>query len=111
MVSAGFKFLCKSDLEESEAKEMASKNIMLNVFSIHKQILRAILGNKILQDKHGLVKEKEMSDVRKDLIVSTDRIISNILINLADSYPQAPASGGTPRMREVITEVNRVDDS
>ena len=39
-----------------------------------------------------------------------DNIVHNIMINLADSYPQAPASGGTPRMREVITEINRVDD-
>ena len=54
MVSAGFKFLCKSDLEESEAKEMASKNIMLNVFSIHKQVIKAIQGNTILMDSHGL---------------------------------------------------------
>ena len=39
-----------------------------------------------------------------------DNIVHNILINLADSYPQAPPSGGTPRMKEAITEVNRVDD-
>lgn len=39
-----------------------------------------------------------------------DNILHNILINLSDHYPQAPPSGGTPRMREVITEVNRVDD-
>ena len=69
VVSAGFKFLCKSDLEEGEAKEMASKNIMLNVFSIHKQVVRAIFGNKILLDKHGLMKENDMNDVREDLIV------------------------------------------
>lgn len=36
--------------------------------------------------------------------------MNDILVNLADNYPQAQASGGTPRMREVITEVNRVDD-
>ena len=48
--------------------------------------------------------------MREDLIVEVDNIVHNILINLADSYPQAPASGGTPRMREVITEVNRVDN-
>ena len=34
----------------------------------------------------------------------------NILINLADNFPQAPASGGTPRMRESINEINRTDD-
>ena len=30
-------------------------------------------------------------------------MLNNILINLADYYPQAPASGGTPKMREIIT--------
>ena len=43
-------------------------------------------------------------------MVEIDCILSNILVNLADSYPQAAASGGTPRMREAITEVNRSDD-
>ena len=44
------------------------------------------------------------------MILQIDNIITNILLNLADSYPQAAASGGTLRMREVIKEVNRVDD-
>lgn len=35
-------------------------------------------------------------------------MISNILVNLADLYPQAQATGGTPRMREVIAEMNRL---
>ena len=34
-------------------------------------------------------------------------MLRNILINLADNFPQAPASGGTPRMKEVINEVLR----
>jgi hypothetical protein len=45
------------------------------------------------------------------LVIQVDAILQNILVNLADMYPQAPPSGGTPRMREVITEVNRVDDT
>ena len=48
--------------------------------------------------------------MKADLIIETDNILHNILINVADNYPQAPISGGTPRMREVITEVNRLDD-
>ena len=32
------------------------------------------------------------------------------MVNLADYYPQAPITGGTLRMKEVINEVNRVDD-
>jgi hypothetical protein len=37
-------------------------------------------------------------------------MISDILVNLADLYPQAQPTGGTPRMREVIAEINRVED-
>jgi hypothetical protein len=43
--------------------------------------------------------------------MQVDNIFNNILINLGDNYPQAPPSGGTLRMREVINEVNRTDDS
>ena len=42
--------------------------------------------------------------------MKTDQIVKDILVNLADNYPQAPTTGGTPRMREVINEVNRMDD-
>ena len=35
---------------------------------------------------------------------------SNILRNLADSYPQAPIEGGTPRMKEAINPTNKVED-
>ena len=43
-----------------------------------------------------------------DLIVYLQRIMKNILVNLADYYPQAPITGGTLKMKEVINEVNRV---
>ena len=36
--------------------------------------------------------------------------LKDVLVNLADYYPQAPITGGTLRMKEVINEVNRVDD-
>ena len=36
--------------------------------------------------------------------------MNDILANLADNYPQAPPSGGTPRMRDVVFELNRVED-
>lgn len=36
--------------------------------------------------------------------------MSDVLVNLADNYPQAPAAGGTPRMRDVIMDLNRVED-
>ena len=51
-----------------------------------------------------------MEGMRFDLIVETDNILHNILINLADSFPQAPVSGGSIRMREVINEINRADN-
>jgi hypothetical protein len=43
-------------------------------------------------------------------MVDVEIIIHNILINLADSFPQAAASGGTPRMRDAIIDISRVDD-
>jgi len=96
--------MCKKDLEQLEAKEYASKNIMLNVHSIYKQIISA------LQDNHSFGKSIDMEEVRSHLIIEIDNILNNILVNLADSYPQAPISGGTPRMREVINDVNRSED-
>jgi len=44
------------------------------------------------------------------LIIHLERNIKGILVNLAEYYPQAPITGGTLRMKEVINEVNRVDD-
>lgn len=35
--------------------------------------------------------------------------MSDILVNLADNFPQAPPSGGTPRMRDAIIDLNRVE--
>ena len=52
----------------------------------------------------------DLDEMTNLLIIQIENILDNILINLADSYPQAPISGGTPRMREAINEVNRVED-
>ena len=43
VVSAGFKFLCKKELGEFEAKELAAKNTLLNIYSIHRQTIKSIL--------------------------------------------------------------------
>ena len=48
--------------------------------------------------------------LKQHLVMEVDNIVNNILLNAADYYPQAPASGGTPRMKGVITNVNRVDN-
>jgi hypothetical protein len=76
---------------------------MLNVHSIFRQTVKALEQTETL-------KGKNINELKDDLILKIDGFLNNILINLADSYPQAPISGGTPRMREVITEVNRVED-
>ena len=63
------------------------------------------MGNTFLN-----LSELNKERIKEDLILEIDNIIQNILKNLADSYPQAPISGGTPKMRKIIVEVNRVDD-
>ena len=42
IISAAFKFLCDGDLTEWEAKEYASKNILLNLNSILKATFKGI---------------------------------------------------------------------
>ena len=46
----------------------------------------------------------------QQLVYKADNMLSDILANLADNYPQAPPSGGTPRMRDAILELNRVEE-
>lgn len=48
--------------------------------------------------------------MRKQLAIEMDYMISDILVNLADSYPQAPAAGGTVRMRDAILDIKRVEE-
>ena len=45
------------------------------------------------------LQENQKELLKEDLILEVNNIVENILINLADSYPQAPISGGTPRMK------------
>ena len=44
------------------------------------------------------------------LTFDIDNLMSDILVNLADNFPQAPPSGGTPRMRDAIIDLNRLED-
>ena len=73
---------------------------MLNLQSLFKKTIEAVHGLNIKYDLK----------VDMDLIVYLQRIMKNILVNLADYYPQAPITGGTLKMKGVINEVNRVDD-
>ena len=49
-------------------------------------------------------------EIQYFLAARTENIYNNVLKNLADLYPQATPSGGTPRMKEVIAEINRTED-
>jgi len=36
-----------------------------------------------------------------------DHTLSQVLLNLSAYYPQAPPTGGTPRMREALLSIDR----
>jgi hypothetical protein len=107
VVSAAFRFLCKGELTEQEAKEYAAKNLMLNLHSVFSEVAATIKNNRLLRTK---ISEEQLQEIKQVLVIEVENMISNVLINLADLYPQAQASGSTPRMREVIAELNRLDD-
>lgn len=78
---------------------------MLNIRSIFKKCITAIQTNTLLSDKFS---ESHLLEMRKQLAIEMDYMISDIFVNLADSYPQAPAAGGTVRMRDAILDIKRV---
>ena len=106
VASVGFRYLCKGDLEESEAKEFASKNSILNLKALVRETMRSIEGCQPLKNLIKL----DLNSIKVDLMVEVDNLFNGALINLADNYPQAAAAGGTPRMRDAITSINRVED-
>jgi len=70
---------------------------MVNLQAIHKATIQALKNNEQLRERI------DMDKVEQFLVVEMDNALNNIFINLSDSFPQAPASGGTLRMKEVIT--------
>ena len=44
-----------------------------------------------------------LAEVRIDLVEKMERMMKNILINQQDNYPQAPITGGTLKMKNVIS--------
>ena len=62
------------------------------------------------KDLKEVVEEKGVKLLKDNLLILTEQVLRNILINQADNYPQAPISGGTPRMREAINHIDRTDD-
>lgn len=77
---------------------------MLNVHAIVSQTIKAVTSHSLLKDKVNF------HEIRSDLAIHADNIVSNVLVNLADNYPQASVAGVSPRIREVITELNRTGD-
>lgn len=77
---------------------------MINLHAVFRETIHTISNDEILS------KKVDVSALQDDLILEMDNMLNNILLNLADNFPQAPPSGGTPRMRDVIIGINRVDD-
>lgn len=78
---------------------------MLNLHSIFIKTVQAI------ESHDGLKKlQLKMPEIKQGLILELESIVKDVLINLADYYPQAPVTGGTLRMNSAINEVNRVED-
>ena len=79
---------------------------MINIHAIYREVIQTLLDNPLLRTRIGY----EIETLKDNLMKETDHILHNILINLADIYPQAVARGGTPWMRDVIKDINNVDD-
>jgi len=69
---------------------------MLNVQSIFLQIVKAI------EEQPKMKEALDFNQFKIVLVKKIEHIIKGILINLGDYYPQAPITGGTPRMNNAI---------
>lgn len=78
--------------------------MMLNIHSIFRHTVLALTENSLLMGKFDL------GELKKNLIIKIDNIIHNIFINLLDNYPLVPGTGISPRMRDVIAEIDRIED-
>lgn len=72
----------------------------MNVYSLFKEIIETLTSEDIAS-------KKEIKKLRFSLIELVDNTLNQILSNLAPYYPQAPPTGGTPRMREAILSIDR----
>jgi len=48
-----------------------------------------------------------MERIKLDITKRIDSFLIEVLKNLAPYYPQAPPTGGTPKMREALCTINR----
>lgn len=107
VASAAFKFLNREELTETEAKEYASKNVLLNVNSFFRQMSYAI---SVKPKLNAVIEQKKLDEFRLRLLKEMDSLLESILTNLADSYPMAPATGGSQKMRQNVQDINRTDN-
>jgi hypothetical protein len=110
IASISFGFYNQDKLEDKEAKDYAAKNIILNVHSILNKIMTTVRSHSSLQTLPEEIKKMELKKMELKLTLDVDQMLSDVMVNLADYYPQASAAGSTPRMRETINEINLVDD-
>jgi len=61
VVSVSFNFLIGEKLQENESKDFASKNILMNVYSIFKESMKALAAE-------GVISKKEIRKMRFALI-------------------------------------------
>lgn len=112
-VSVAFNFLNNDDLMDKEAKNYSANNLMLNLHSIFSEVCTALKNSDFLKRaiREALLDEEEAwNEIYYLLAIKAENIYNNILANLADLYPQAQPTGGTPRMREVLKEINKMEE-
>lgn len=98
ILSISFRFLHEKKLESKEAKNFAASNIMLNITSLFTNIIQELKKNIT-----GLDQTKfDIELIKKDLVIKLEIIMKSILDDLANSYPQAPITESTPRMKSII---------
>jgi len=68
IASAAFNFFYEGKLKESEAKDYASKNLMLNVRSIFAETMKGISASQLFHHIDQSKKEKFTSKLQKTLI-------------------------------------------
>jgi hypothetical protein len=54
VVSASFNLLIEGKLKENESKDYASKNILMNVYSIFKEVMQTLTEEEIINKKEAI---------------------------------------------------------
>lgn len=97
---------------DKEAKNYCASNLLLNLHSIFSEACTAIKSSKLVREKireENRKEESELNNLYYLLALKAEDIYNSILGNLENLYPQAPPTGGTPRMRDSIREINKME--